>query len=82
MGEERGRGIRIGMGIEPATESILILATNHKTNKQTNKQTNSTVGLDEGGLELGHLLHGGVPLDAVLGDVSVHRHYLILIGFD
>ena len=37
-----------------------------------------TVGLDEGGVELGHLLDGGVAFDAVLGHAAVHCDDLIL----
>ena len=37
-----------------------------------------TVGLDEGGVELGHLLDGGVAFDAVLGHAAIYCDDLIL----
>lgn len=37
-----------------------------------------TVGLDESGVKLGHLLDGGVALDAILGHAAVHSDDLIL----
>ena len=37
-----------------------------------------TVGLDEGGVELGHLLDGGVALDAVFGHAAIYCDDLIL----
>jgi hypothetical protein len=37
-----------------------------------------TVGLDEGGGQLGDLLHVGVALDAVLGHAAVHGNDLVL----
>jgi len=37
-----------------------------------------TVGLDEGGVELGHLLVRSVGLDAVLSHVAVHGDDLVL----
>ena len=36
--------------------------------------------LDEGGLELGERVGGGVALDAVLHRVAVHRDDLVLFG--